>query len=100
MSVVDTVWQFFFRRESNRHHPKDRPAVCVQLNLPADTSLADALAAAYAAGMPRGSHRAGCFEVQCPTGIYQHVEGNRLDGAPATKVQFKTWDELDAESDC
>lgn len=93
-------YDFFFRAESNRHDPKATPARSMTLDLPAGTTLADALVAARENGMPRGSHRTGCFEVQTDAGIYSQVDGNRIDlSTPkrAAKTSFKTWKQLDSE---
>lgn len=95
-------WDFFYRHESQLHNPKDVPAECITLDLPADLSLGDALEAARAAGMPKGSHRTGCFEVQNDLGIYSQIDYNRIDlsaPAKAAKVVFKTWEQLEAEDD-
>lgn len=62
--------------------------------VPADATLADILAAAYAAGMPKGSARAGCYEVQTDAGVWSSPTRSRLN--PNTAV-FKTWDQLEAE---
>lgn len=88
-------WDFFFRAESNRRDPKSVPAHYISLVLPDDLPLAEALEAARKAGMPKGSHRTGCFEVQSPLGIYSHVANARIDlSTPrkAAKVRFLSWD--------
>lgn len=90
-------WDFFYRHESNRVHPKSRPAECLILDLPADTPLAEALQRAHAAGMPKGTHRSGCFEVQTDAGIYQQTDGNRIDLTTprrAAKTTYRTWEEM------
>jgi hypothetical protein len=59
-----------------------------------------ALEFAWASGMPKGSHRSGCFQVQSAFGIWRQVEGNRFDCSTprkAAKIQFKTWDQLEQE---
>lgn len=62
--------------------------------VPATASLADILAAAYAQGMPKGSARAGCYEVQTDAGVWSSPTRGRLN--PRTAI-FKTWDQLEAE---
>lgn len=94
-------FDFFSRGERrSREALLAQEARCISLDLPAGTKLQQALEAAWAAGMPRGSHRGGCFEVQCGEGLWQHVEGNRIDlstPARAQKVRFRTWEQLEAE---
>ena len=90
---------FFFRAESNRVDPRTVPARTLSLELPRHTALADALTAALDAGMPKGSHRTGCFEVQTGQGIWQQTDGNRIDlttPRKAAKVEFTSWEELDS----
>ena len=67
------------------------------MTLPASTDLEGALAAYYAAGNPRGSNRSGVSEIQTDEGIYEQVDGNRIDistPARAAKTIFTSWDEL------
>ena len=94
------IWTFFFRRENNRHHPKSVPAVYLNVDVPNGTTVEAGLALARAAGMPHGSHRAGCFEVQTDRGIHSQIDGNRMDFSTPTKrakVVFKSWKKLEAE---
>ncbi len=44
--------------------------------------------------MPKGSARAGCYEVQTDAGVWTSPTRSRLN--PKTAV-FKTWDDLEAE---
>lgn len=60
---------------------------------PVDASLADILALGYAQRIPRGSQRAGCFEIQTSLGIWTSPRG-RMN--PRTAV-FKSWQQLEAE---
>lgn len=92
-------YDFFWRAENNRVDPRTQPAKCFSLELPTGTDIEEAIAAAREAGMPRGSHRCGCFEVQCERGVWAQVEGNRMDfttARKAAKVQFLTWEEMEA----
>jgi hypothetical protein len=95
-------WDFFIRTETNHRtwaEHKERPANCYSLSFPTGTTLAAALEFARANGMPQGTHRSGCFEVQTPEGIYSHVNDCKIDlstPAKAAKVIFTTWAELDA----
>lgn len=92
-------WDFFFRAERRSGgEPKKQNARCVSIELPNDTELDEAIRLARAAGAPKGSHRTGIFEVQNDLGIWEHVDGNRIDlSTPrkTAKVIFRTWDELD-----
>lgn len=93
-------WDFFYRPESHRVHPSELTPYCYQFELPADTTLADALKYAHANGMPRGSARGGCFEVQNDLGIHWHRDYQRIDlSTPkrAANVIFKTWEQLEQE---
>ncbi len=103
MEMNNGSFDFFWRNESNRVDPRSVAAETMRLSLPVTTTLEDAISAARAAGMPKGSARTGCFEVQGPNGIWSHVRESRIDlSTPrrAANVVFKTWDELDAEDDC
>lgn len=93
-------WDFFFRAESNRVDPRSLPAFSITLELAANMNLEDALAAARAAGMPKGSYRTGCFEVQNDLGIWEHATASKIDlSTPrkAAKVSFRTWDQVEAD---
>ena len=48
------------------------------ITVPADASLADILGAAYALGMPKGSARGGCYEVQTDAGVWSSPARSRL----------------------
>lgn len=67
------------------------------VEVPKGTDLKRAFEFAYSAGLSRGSSRGGSFQVQCDRGIWEHIDSRRIDGAPAHKVTFKTWDEIEAE---
>jgi len=101
-------FDFFFRAETNPRNLKGktyreywtaRGAKSLFLDLPEDTTLGEALTAARAAGLPKGSHRSGCFEVQSGLGIFQstHEFGTRIDPARACTFTFRTWAQLEAE---
>ena len=62
------------------------------LDLPEDIELGDAIEAAKAAGMPKGSMRSGCFEIQTPTGIWSHINERRIDVAKPNKIVFQPWE--------
>jgi hypothetical protein len=100
------VWDFFFTAERNKTalagttwdaYWKTNPAAVriATLELAAGTTFRDALEAAHAAGVPRGSNRSGIFEVQNDNdGIWTHRRGYRnLTKSPAKNVVFTSWDE-------
>ncbi len=89
-------WSFFWKCESRHRHPHAGESKELLLALADDLSLVDALAAARAAGMPVGSHRAGCFEVQSPLGLYTHPAGNRIDPTKPHLYRYQTWAEWEA----
>lgn len=88
-------WDFFHRRESNRRDVRSQP--CVPYVFEIDTEdLKTALDYAYENGMPRGSHRTGCVEVQNDQGVYSREDGNRIDMSTprrAAKTNFEPWGE-------
>ena len=51
------------------------------------------LAQAYELGLPKGSSRCGCFEIQTDAGIWSSSTGGRLSKANAS---FSTWEQLEA----
>ncbi len=70
------------------HFSKDAFAdATYSIVVPADASLADILATAYAQGMPKWSARAGCYEVQTDAGVWSSPKRGRLN--PSTAV-FKS----------
>jgi hypothetical protein len=76
-----------------------RGATSLRVTVPATATLVDILAAAYAAGLPKGSQRSGVFEVQTDLGIYTHHNPvfrergyGRLD---PDKAIFQTWEQLE-----
>jgi len=77
----------------------DRDAQGFTAQIAEDATLEEALQAAYAQGLARGSARAGTFEIQSPKGIFEHVASRRIDGAPAAKIRFRTWEQIEAEED-
>lgn len=81
-------YDFFHKTESNcgRHQVK-----IFTMILPT-RSAAEALQLAYANGLPKGSFRCGCFEIQSDEGIYSHKEDKRLDFNRPDKFTFTPWD--------
>lgn len=65
----------FYYTETNRRpwaEQVERGAHYVSVEAPATSTLVEVLALATAAGLPKGSQRAGCFEVQSDLGSWQH----------------------------
>lgn len=85
---------FFHRPESNRVDPSERPSRVFEFPIDCDPSrsISDILTDAWAMGLPKGSHRAGCFEIQTDDGIWQSSNGKRLNSKNAS---FHTWNELE-----
>jgi hypothetical protein len=81
------------KRHFDREAAEDRTFSVV---VPADATLADILTAAYAARMPKGSARAGCYEVQTDAGVWSSPTRSRLN--PNTAI-FRSWDDLEAEEE-
>jgi hypothetical protein len=90
------IWDFFYFTESNRIDPTAKPAVSISFEMDADLSAAEALQDAWAMGMPRGSNRTRCFEIQNSRGIFRCDDGKRLD-RPTKPPVFKTWEELEGD---
>jgi len=101
-------FDFFFRAETNTTNLKgrtyqqywsEREAKCLMLDLDAETTLEEALDTARAHGMPKGSHRSACFQIQTDLGIYDstHEFGVRINPHRPETFTFKTWAELEAE---
>lgn len=94
--------QCFYFPETNRRpwlQQVKRGADYIEVEVTTDATLADILTAARAAGLPRGSSRSGCFEVQTDAGIFTHHNPamaergyGRLDPARAI---FNTWEQLE-----
>ena len=101
-------FDFFFRAETSKASLKgmtyveywtERGSKMISVDLPADTTLAEAMIAGRAAGVPKGSHRSGCFQVQTDLGIYSstHEFGRRIDPNRPSTFTFSTWEQLEAE---
>lgn len=83
----------WFHRPENKHFSKDRVKV-FGFEAPAGSILEQLLAAGYDAGIPKGSHRGGVFEIQTDEGIWSSPSNSRL--LPGAAV-FKTWEQLEQE---
>lgn len=97
-------WDFFFRSEGQNFHekwfgPKPRPAYFIQVLMPRDSSIEDAWKEALRLGMPQGSNRSGCHEVQNDTHVWKSVKNNRINIKTLNNVVCKTWDELCEEEE-
>jgi hypothetical protein len=90
------AFDFFWFKETNTRTWNDqvsRGAESLRLELPAETDLTEALEAARAAGMPKGSARSACFEIQTDAGIWSH--GRRFGRLTQGNATFITWDAME-----
>lgn len=92
-------WDFFYRAENRRLPLPEKEAT---YELPANiTTAQEALEYVWSKFMiPRGSQRSGCYQIQNDLGVWEQVNGKRMDfstPAKATKVTFKTWKQLEKE---
>jgi len=101
-------FDFFHRAERSKKFLEDRgmtfdefwasvPEYSISLELPYGINVDKALRLAYTMGLSRGSSRGGCFSIQCDRGIWSHINARRIDGAPKSKVNFRTWEEIEEE---
>ncbi len=66
----------------------------VVVEVPETATLGEILAAAFAAGCPRGNRGSGVFEIQTDLGIFDTTTARSLTDRNA---RYRTWDEIDAE---
>jgi len=88
---------FFHLTESKNFDPNKAP-VCYRLILADDLSPAQCLKEYHDQGYPKGSHRAGCNEIQCDKWMVIHNEGKNLRGllnftSKRQRSQVTIWDE-------
>lgn len=96
--------QFFYRSENSHREWAEwsqRPAYSLELDLPAGTPFEGLISAALKAGMPVGTGRSGCFEIQTDDGIYQHRSSKVRERGygklrPGTVI-FRTWEQIEIE---
>lgn len=91
-------YDFFYRRQNNdtaKMFSADNVR-CLTLTLTDDLSIADAITAALAGGMSKGSFQSGCFEVQTDSGIWARIDGKSITHAPH-KAIFRTWEQIEHE---
>ena len=98
-------YDFFYRTENKNFDPSN--TFYMILELPAGLTVGQALEMARDAGitapqrpLAKGSHRSGCFEVQCDRGVWQHVDSKKIDVSTprkAANVQWRTWEQIEAE---
>jgi hypothetical protein len=99
------TYQFFYRSENSHRAWKEwrkRPAYHLELSLRAGLSFEELIREARAAGMPSGSGRAGCFEIQADDGIWQHRSPEVRERGygkllPSTAI-FRTWEQIEEDS--
>jgi hypothetical protein len=81
-------YDFFHKTESNtgRHRVK-----CFTFNIATDDP-ATALNEARLLGLPKGSARCGCFEIQSDLGIWSHNQDKPLRFDRPTEFTFTSWE--------
>lgn len=84
----------WFHKTESRHFDPNQAGTPYQFEAPEEATLEEILDLGYELGIPKGSARAGCFEIQTDKGIWQSHNGGRMDPARAT---FKSWEQLEAE---
>lgn len=85
---------WFHRPDGKSFSKATTPAKVFEVTVPAGTSLPTILATGYGQGIPKGSGRGGCFELQTDEGIWSSPTNSRLN--PSTAI-FKTWEQLEQE---
>jgi hypothetical protein len=102
---LKTRWTFIARAEGKNFDPEDHVYFdfsdeeigVTSEDIIADpaTALLAALDAAKALGLPKGSHRSGCFQVQCEHGIFSEAKGVRFNPKFPERITFNTWEQLE-----
>ena len=96
-------YDFFSRCEGKNFSKDNHQSLTLEIDTPQTDPLgrlAAALEYAHANGLGKGSYRSGCFQVQADDGIYTQLDDVRFNLATPqgrSRVQFKTWEELEAE---
>ena len=98
-NAATETYHFFFRPEG-KNFSKAVINMAEMVAAPG-LSLQEALEAALEGRIiPKGSHRSGCFQVQCDRGIWTSAADSRMDlSTPrkAAKVWFASWDAMEAD---
>ena len=93
----------FYRAEGRRFSREN--VSYLQVDAPENATVLEVLRIARSAGLPKGSARAGAFEVQGPRGVWTTVKSRKIDLSTdkrAANLVFATWDameEADADAD-
>ena len=89
---------FFHRPKSNKVDPRTLPCRPFDLDVDCDPDrgIEDILKEAWSLGLPKGSARCGCVEIQTDDGIWSSSTNTRLNKRNAT---FTTWEELEKQDD-
>ena len=80
-------YDFFHKTESSRGAHR---TVVYSFDFPTEDPQ-EALALARAAGLPKGSNRCGCFEIQSDLGIWSHKEDKPLRWDRPNDMTFTPW---------
>jgi hypothetical protein len=94
MSPELVLVQWFHRPDNGKRFSKEDTPDVYEFEVPAGSDLPTILSTGYGQGLPKGSGRAGCVELQTDEGIWSSPTNSRLN--PATAI-FKTWEELEQE---
>ena len=102
---------FFMYREGKsfkRWEDGGEPETCYTLDVPEVTPeeveeegaaevVSRLLGMAWEGGMPKGSQRTGCFQIQTDVGIFSSTTRGRFNPAKPDTIVFKTWEQVEAE---
>jgi hypothetical protein len=74
---------------------------CLTLHLEQGLGAEEALEIARELGaVPVGSNQSGCYQIQGPTGFWEHKKANKIDFSTprkAANVLYTTWEQWDDE---
>ena len=76
----------FFSLTEGRNFDPNKEARCYRLELPTGLTPEECLKAYYAAGFPKGSHRAGVIEIQSNDWVAETTDRKRMDFAKKPEV--------------
>jgi hypothetical protein len=83
------LYDFFHKTESNTGTHKVKT---YRFDLDTD-DVEEALEMARELGLPKGSARCGCFEIQSDLGIWSHVNDKPLRWDRPDDITFTPWDD-------
>lgn len=89
-------YDFFIRTETNRRSWEDqvkRPANIFTFEIEGEHDVDELIALAISMGMPKGSSRSACFEIQSDEGIFSRIDGRSYGRLTNRNSEFNSWDE-------